>query len=114
MCDVLLSYFLRHEHKINCNAFNFGHITQSHYMLALPSIILGLLSLMGAALCLLLPETLNRVLPTTLEDGENFGRGERFYHFACCENAVTESTSVLHGNGNANGPAIVARKRTYI
>lgn len=67
---------------------------------------------MGAALCLLLPETLNRVLPTTLEDGENFGRGEKFYHFACCDNAITESTSVLHGNGD--GPAIVAKKKSYV
>lgn len=52
---------------------------------------------MGAALCLLLPETLNRTLPVTLEDGEMFGKGEKFYHFACFDKyGTTESTTVLH------------------
>lgn len=52
---------------------------------------------MGALLCLFLPETLNRTLPTSLEDGEHFGEGEKFYHFACFDKAnVTESTTVLH------------------
>lgn len=42
---------------------------QSHFFLPLPSLVLGVLSLSGSALCLFLPETLNRTLPTTLEDG---------------------------------------------
>lgn len=63
----------------------------------MPSLILGVLSLMGAALCLFLPETLNRTLPSSLEDGERFGEGEKFYHFACCDKQqVTESTTILH------------------
>lgn len=63
----------------------------------LPSLVLGTLSLMGAGLCLFLPETLNRTLPTTLEDGERFGEGEKFYHFACFDrNQITESTTILH------------------
>lgn len=56
---------------------------------------------MGAGLCLLLPETLNRTLPVTLEDGEQFGEGEKFYHFACFDrNGTTESTTVLHSVKN--------------
>lgn len=83
---------------------------QSHYFLPLPSLVLGTLSLFGAGLCLFLPETLNRTLPTTLDEGERFGAGERFYHFACCDQTnMTESTTVLdsvqfddaHDNGCA-------------
>lgn len=74
---------------------------QSHFFLPLPSLILGILSLMGAALCLFLPETLNRTLPTTLDDGERFGEGEKFYHFACFDkHGLTESTTVLHSVKN--------------
>lgn len=51
----------------------------------LPEIILGVLSLFGACLCLLLPETLNRTLPTSLEDGENFGKNEHWYMFSFME-----------------------------
>lgn len=70
---------------------------QSHFFRPLPSLVLGVLSFMGAALCLFLPETLNRTLPTTLEDGERFGEGEKFYHFACFDKKdTTNSTTVLH------------------
>lgn len=77
------------------------HVFQSHLFLPLPSLTLGILSFMGAALCLFLPETLNRTLPTTLEDGERFGVGDKFYNFACCDKSgVTESTTVLHSVKN--------------
>ncbi|XP_054000832.1 organic cation transporter protein-like [Hylaeus anthracinus] len=40
----------------------------------LPPVIFGVGPLLGAALCLLLPETMNCKLPDTIEDGENFGK----------------------------------------
>lgn len=40
----------------------------------LPLIIFGALSLIGGILSLLLPETLNRKLPETIEEGEQFGK----------------------------------------
>lgn len=68
---------------------------------------------MGAALCLLLPETLNRTLPVTLEDGEQFGEGEKFYHFACFDrNGSTESTTVLHSVKNGNVQTISGQLHT--
>ncbi|XP_055849896.1 organic cation transporter-like protein [Episyrphus balteatus] len=53
---------------------------------ALPEILLGLMSFLGAALCLFLPETTNRKLPDSLEDGENFGKGEKCFSFICIQN----------------------------
>lgn len=38
------------------------------------SVIFGLGPLIGAALCLFLPETMDCQLPETIEDGENFGK----------------------------------------
>lgn len=64
-----------------------------------PELILGGLLILGATACLFLPETLNRTLPVTLHDGENFGEDERVFDFACCMN-VTESTVNLHPGGN--------------
>lgn len=37
---------------------------------------MGILSIVGAAFCIYLPETLNKSLPATLEDGEEFGEDE--------------------------------------
>lgn len=50
---------------------------------AAPSIILGVLFFAGSFVCLLLPETLNRTLPKTIEEGEHFGKGEKLFDFPC-------------------------------
>uniref|UniRef100_A0A1A9X1M2 Major facilitator superfamily (MFS) profile domain-containing protein n=1 Tax=Glossina brevipalpis TaxID=37001 RepID=A0A1A9X1M2_9MUSC len=50
---------------------------------AAPSLILGVLFFSGSFVCLLLPETLNKALPKTIEEGEIFGKGERMFDFPC-------------------------------
>lgn len=61
---------------------------------ALPELILGFLSILGAVTCLFLPETLNRTLPVTLDDGEQFGENERICDFACCLRAQATSSTL--------------------
>lgn len=69
-------------------------------MLALPALVLGSLCLAGSVLVLFLPETLNRTIPSTLEDGEKFGLGERICDFSCFEkpSAKYVSTSTILTN----------------
>lgn len=55
----------------------------ANYATYIPSMILGFLSVLGATLCLLLPETLNRNLPSNLYEAEDFGRGEPILYFSC-------------------------------
>ncbi|XP_017007229.2 organic cation transporter-like protein [Drosophila takahashii] len=55
----------------------------AHYYKPLPSIFISCLMFFGAGLCLTLPETLNKKLPETLADGENFALNESFLHFPC-------------------------------
>lgn len=45
----------------------------------LPMIVMGVLSLIASALLFLLPETLNQALPQSIEDGENFAKGQSFF-----------------------------------
>ncbi|XP_037944869.1 organic cation transporter-like protein [Teleopsis dalmanni] len=58
---------------------------------AAPSIILGVLFFCGSYVCLLLPETLNRTLPKTIEEGEVFGKGERMFDFPCLSKGTEDS-----------------------
>ncbi|CAD7092957.1 unnamed protein product [Hermetia illucens] len=60
---------------------------------AIPSLILGALFFSGAFLCLMLPETLNKALPKTLEEGEQFGKGERMFDFPCIPNRRNSTSS---------------------
>lgn len=60
-------------------------LSQARYWRAVPELVLGFVSIVGAALCLLLQETTNKALPQTLEEGENFGVGEDVWDFACCK-----------------------------
>ncbi|XP_030373814.1 organic cation transporter protein-like [Scaptodrosophila lebanonensis] len=49
----------------------------------LPALFISVLMLIGAALCLTLPETQNKKLPQTVADGEIFGIGEKWFFFSC-------------------------------
>ncbi|XP_077294654.1 solute carrier family 22 member 13-like [Arctopsyche grandis] len=69
------------------------------FSLAIPPLLLGSLSVLCAALCLLLPETLGRSLPTTLEDGEEFGEGERIWDFACCKGNSISTSELIARSG---------------
>ncbi|XP_043652426.1 organic cation transporter protein [Drosophila teissieri] len=53
------------------------------YYKPLPSLLISFLLIIGACLCLTLPETLHKQLPQTLEEGEAFGKGEKWYFFPC-------------------------------
>lgn len=54
------------------------------YWPAFPEVVLGALLMMGALTCLMLPETLNKTLPVSIKDGEEFGEDEKIWEFACC------------------------------
>nr|XP_045605465.1 organic cation transporter protein-like [Procambarus clarkii] len=49
----------------------------------LPYVILGALTVVGGAVCTVLPETLNQSLPDTLEDGETFFSDQTFCYNPC-------------------------------
>lgn len=45
----------------------------------LPSMIFAVVSIVSGIWILFLPETLNKPLPQSIEDGENFGKGDNFF-----------------------------------
>ncbi|EDV43369.1 uncharacterized protein Dana_GF16558 [Drosophila ananassae] len=70
----------------------------------LPSMLISVLLFIGAALCLVLPETLNKQLPQTLEEGETFAKGEKWYYFPCFSRRQqnTKSTAQLEDANEFN------------
>jgi OCT family organic cation transporter-like MFS transporter 4/5 len=56
----------------------------------LPLIIYGVLAFTGGLLSLFLPETLNKELPETMEDGEKFGKNEESSSSSCCRKKTAD------------------------
>jgi hypothetical protein len=68
---------------------NFLSMLQSMFGMFVPPLAFGLGPLIGALLCIFLPETANTELPDTLEEGENFGK-------YVSNPFETEATTVIH------------------
>ncbi|XP_071645804.1 organic cation transporter protein-like isoform X2 [Temnothorax longispinosus] len=49
----------------------------------LPLLVLGVMGILGGLLTLLLPETLDKDLPQTLQDGEDFGKNQKLWDMPC-------------------------------
>ncbi|XP_063632710.1 organic cation transporter protein-like [Cydia splendana] len=57
----------------------------------LPLLILGVLGIVGGLLCLFLPETMDTEMPQTLQDGENFGKDQKFWDNPCFNRKKAEN-----------------------
>nr|CAD7402788.1 unnamed protein product [Timema cristinae] len=75
---------------------------------ALPLLILGGLGVVGGVLALFLPETLDKELPQTLQDGENFGLGQRLWDFPCVKKPEVSSPTK-----NVDSPRPSPFRRSY-
>ncbi len=54
-------------------------------MASLPFFIMGFMSLVGGCLAICLPETATATLSNTLEEAEEFGKGQRFFYMPLIE-----------------------------
>lgn len=60
----------------------------------LPLLVLGVIGIVGGLVTLFLPETLDKDLPQTLQDGEDFGKEQKMWDFPCINGKnVDEETS---------------------
>jgi MFS family permease len=60
----------------------------------LPSVIFGVIAVISGLLALVLPETLNRPMPQTLEDGEKFGQGDTAFNVCCRKRSMGHAYDV--------------------
>ncbi|XP_012268092.2 carcinine transporter-like [Athalia rosae] len=57
----------------------------------LPMITLAIVSILATILVLFLPETSGEDLPQTLQEGENFGKGQKMWSMPCCGKKANRS-----------------------
>ncbi|XP_041970556.1 carcinine transporter-like [Aricia agestis] len=56
----------------------------------IPLIILGALGILGGCCCLFLPESLGKDMPQTIQDGEDYGRDQKFWNMPCCSKKISD------------------------
>lgn len=59
-----------------------------------PAIIFGVVSIVSGFWTLFLPETMNQPMPESLEDGENFGKGDTFFTTGLGRGTKNKATSI--------------------
>ncbi|XP_022122025.2 carcinine transporter [Pieris rapae] len=58
----------------------------------IPLLILGTIGIFGGCLCLALPESMGKTMPQTIQDGEEYGKDQKFWDFPCFRRNVSDST----------------------
>ncbi|KAK7065138.1 hypothetical protein SK128_004402, partial [Halocaridina rubra] len=76
----------------------------------IPLVILGLASIVGGCLALLLPETLHRDLPQTMSDGENFGIDQSFCYWPCARNQEEPSVPSISLGELGHQPSFIRHR----
>lgn len=67
----------------------------------MPSIIFAVISIISGFLVMFLPETLNKSMPQTIEDGEKFGIGDTMFSNMCGNNLNDEELKAISSKTKA-------------
>ncbi len=76
-----------------------------NFMYALPLFVMGILSVLGGSTVLVLPETLNRKMPDTLDDGERLGLETEVVVVGSTSDAVYTSRPTIKVEQNSDNEA---------
>ncbi|XP_069680629.1 organic cation transporter protein [Periplaneta americana] len=79
----------------------------------LPLLVLGTIGIIGGFLALFLPETLDKELPQTLQDGENFGKGQQFLDFPCCAKKSVSEEDLTEMRSNFQRGSLQAGRASF-